>query len=110
LGTAASLRFACSTICQAPLLTLTEERKEKSPHLDVTGSRMSLPIAVVAGIAAGGAALLIAVAVAIALLCRARLRARRNRTSETGSSDPSTLGRRTVFAMLLLSLATFHLR
>uniref|UniRef100_A0ACD5U3B2 Uncharacterized protein n=1 Tax=Avena sativa TaxID=4498 RepID=A0ACD5U3B2_AVESA len=52
---------------------------------------MSLPIAVVAGIAAGGAALLIALAVAIALWCRARLRARRNRTSETGSSDPSTL-------------------
>ncbi|KAM0845287.1 hypothetical protein ACQ4PT_056486 [Festuca glaucescens] len=52
---------------------------------------MSLPIAVVAGIAAGGAALLLAVAVAIALWCRARLRARRNRTSETGSSDPSTL-------------------
>lgn len=52
---------------------------------------MSLPIAVVAGIAAGGAALLIALAVAIALWCRARLRARRNRTSDTGSSDPSTL-------------------
>ncbi|EMS58706.1 hypothetical protein CFC21_002461 [Triticum aestivum] len=50
---------------------------------------MSLSIAAIAGIAAGGAALLIVVAVVIALWCRAR--ARRNRTSETGSSDPSTL-------------------
>ncbi|KAI4966167.1 probable leucine-rich repeat receptor-like protein kinase At5g49770 [Hordeum vulgare subsp. vulgare] len=50
---------------------------------------MSLPIAAIAGIAAGGAALLVLVAVAIALWCRAH--ARRNRTSETGSSDPSTL-------------------
>lgn len=50
---------------------------------------MSLPIAAIVGIAAGGAALLIVVAVVIALWCRAR--ARRNRTSETGSSDPSTL-------------------
>lgn len=51
---------------------------------------MSLSIAAIAGIAAGGAALLVLVAVVIALWCRAR--ARRNRTSETGSSDPSTLG------------------
>ncbi|KAK3138961.1 hypothetical protein QOZ80_5AG0375780 [Eleusine coracana subsp. coracana] len=51
---------------------------------------MSLPIAVVIGIAAGGAALLVA-AVALALWCAARLRARRrNRSSDTGSSDPST--------------------
>lgn len=50
---------------------------------------MSLPIAAIVGIAAGGAALLVLVAVVIALWCRAR--ARRNRTSETGSSDPSTL-------------------
>ncbi|GJN14199.1 hypothetical protein PR202_gb00991 [Eleusine coracana subsp. coracana] len=51
---------------------------------------MSLPIAVVIGIAAGGAALL-AAAVALALWCAARLRARRrNRSSDTGSSDPST--------------------
>ncbi|KAM3403674.1 hypothetical protein ACQJBY_007035 [Aegilops geniculata] len=50
---------------------------------------MSLSIAAIAGIAAGGAALLVVVAVVIALWCRAR--ARRNRTSETGSSDPSTL-------------------
>lgn len=50
---------------------------------------MSLSIAAIAGIAAGGAALLVLVAVVIALWCRAR--ARRNRTSETGSSDPSTL-------------------
>ncbi|KAM3410068.1 hypothetical protein ACQJBY_002367 [Aegilops geniculata] len=50
---------------------------------------MSLSIAAIAGIAAGGAALLVLVAVVIALWCRAR--ARRNRTSDTGSSDPSTL-------------------
>ncbi|KAF6995598.1 hypothetical protein CFC21_012069 [Triticum aestivum] len=50
---------------------------------------MSLPIAAIVGIAAGGAALLVLVAVVIALWCRAR--ARRNRTSDTGSSDPSTL-------------------
>ncbi|KAL6619362.1 hypothetical protein ACP70R_034501 [Stipagrostis hirtigluma subsp. patula] len=58
---------------------------------DVTGTRMSLPIAVVAGIAAGGASLLAAAAVVFALWCAARLRARRNRNSDTGSSDPPTL-------------------
>lgn len=52
---------------------------------------MSLPIAVVAGIAAGGATLLVAVAVVIALWCAVRLRARRNKNSETGSSNPSIL-------------------
>ncbi|GJM88404.1 hypothetical protein PR202_ga04462 [Eleusine coracana subsp. coracana] len=61
-----------------------------SRRFDVTGTRMSLPIAVVIGIAAGGAALLVA-AVALAVWCAARLRARRrNRSSDTGSSDPST--------------------
>ncbi|KAL6610089.1 hypothetical protein ACP70R_040058 [Stipagrostis hirtigluma subsp. patula] len=52
---------------------------------------MSLPIAVVAGIAVGGATLLAAAAVVFALWCAARLRARRNRNSDTGSSDPPTL-------------------
>uniref|UniRef100_A0A0D9WFT3 non-specific serine/threonine protein kinase n=1 Tax=Leersia perrieri TaxID=77586 RepID=A0A0D9WFT3_9ORYZ len=52
---------------------------------------MSLPIAAVAGIAAGGAVLLAGVSAAAALWCAARLRARRNRSSDTGSSDPSTL-------------------
>uniref|UniRef100_A0A0E0L1S2 non-specific serine/threonine protein kinase n=1 Tax=Oryza punctata TaxID=4537 RepID=A0A0E0L1S2_ORYPU len=52
---------------------------------------MSLPVAEVAGIAAGCAALLAAVAAVAALWCAARRRARRNRNSETGSSDPSTL-------------------
>ncbi|TVU19110.1 hypothetical protein EJB05_35243 [Eragrostis curvula] len=51
---------------------------------------MSLPIAVVIGIAAGAATFL-AAAVALALWCAARLRERRkNRNSDTGSSDPST--------------------
>jgi hypothetical protein len=53
---------------------------------------MSLPIALVVGIAAGGATLLAAAAVLLALWCAARRRARRNRNSDTGSSDPSTLG------------------
>jgi hypothetical protein len=43
----------------------------------------------VIGTAAGGAALL-AAAVALALWCAARLRG--NRSSDTGSSDPSTQG------------------
>ncbi|XP_062179269.1 probable receptor-like protein kinase At2g39360 isoform X2 [Phragmites australis] len=51
---------------------------------------MSLPIAVIAGIAAGGAILLVAVVV-VSLWCAARFRARRNRNSDTGSSDPSML-------------------
>jgi hypothetical protein len=50
---------------------------------------MSLPIAIVIGTAAGGAVLL-AAAVALALWCAARLRG--NRSSDTGSSDPSTQG------------------
>lgn len=61
-------------------------------RFDVTGTRMSLPIALVVGIAAGGATLLAAAAVLLALWCAARRRARRNRNSDTGSSDPSTLG------------------
>ncbi|KAJ1262612.1 hypothetical protein BS78_09G122100 [Paspalum vaginatum] len=52
---------------------------------------MSLPIALVVGIAVGGATLLAAAAVLLALWCAARRRARRNRNSDTGSSDPSTL-------------------
>ncbi|KAF0926152.1 hypothetical protein E2562_021995 [Oryza meyeriana var. granulata] len=52
---------------------------------------MSLPIAQVAGIAAGCAILFVVVAAVVVLWCAARLRARRNRNSETGSSDPSTL-------------------
>ncbi|AQK85145.1 Protein kinase superfamily protein [Zea mays] len=51
---------------------------------------MSLPIALVVGIA-GGATLLAVAAVLLALWCAARMRARRNRNSDTGSSDPSTL-------------------
>jgi hypothetical protein len=50
-----------------------------------------LPIALVVGIA-GGATLLAVAAVLLALWCAARMRARRNRNSDTGSSDPSTLG------------------
>jgi len=61
-------------------------------RFDVTGTRMSLPIALVVGIAAGGATLLAAAAVLLALWCAVRRRARRNRNSDTGSSDPSTLG------------------
>jgi hypothetical protein len=53
---------------------------------------MSLPIALVVGIAAGAATLLAAAAVLLALWCAARRRAWRNRNSDTGSSDPSTLG------------------
>ncbi|KAG8067861.1 hypothetical protein GUJ93_ZPchr0005g14385 [Zizania palustris] len=79
------------------LLALTTEEGERthqprSRRFDVTGTaRMSLPIAVVAGVAAGGAILFSVAAAVIALWCAARLRARRNRNSETGSSDPSTL-------------------
>ncbi|KAG8085372.1 hypothetical protein GUJ93_ZPchr0010g11108 [Zizania palustris] len=53
---------------------------------------MSLPIAVVAGVTAGGAILFSVAAAVIALWWAARIRARRNHNSETGSSDPSTLG------------------
>ncbi|KAL5230834.1 hypothetical protein ABZP36_029610 [Zizania latifolia] len=52
---------------------------------------MSLPIAVVAGVTAGGAIFFSVAAAVIALWWAARLRARRNHNSETGSSDPSTL-------------------
>jgi hypothetical protein len=73
------------------------QRSAANPFLsfcrfDVTGTRMSLPIALVVGIAVGGATLLAAAAVLLALWCAARRRARRNRNSDTGSSDPSTLG------------------
>lgn len=61
-------------------------------RFDVTGTRMSLPIALVVGIAAAAATLLAAAAVLLALWCAARRRARRNSNSDTGSSDPSTLG------------------
>ncbi|KAL5203130.1 hypothetical protein ABZP36_014082 [Zizania latifolia] len=79
------------------LLALTTEEGERTHQprtcrFDVTGTaRMSLPIAVVAGVAAGGAILFSVATAVIALWCAARLRARRNRNSETGSSDPSTL-------------------
>jgi hypothetical protein len=62
-------------------------------RFDAPVARMALSTPVVAGIAAGAAALLLAAVLVAAWFVRRRLRARRDRSSDTGSSEaPPTLG------------------